>query len=185
MLTALRMLAATSLAALIALGCGAEDTGASSSSPPAAAARPPPAASPEVGSSTLDACALPRPCSWPVSSGKPDEADAIRCVVAELSDGHPLSVDTLLVADGPASGCEVHQELHFFSAKGTAYSVWRKRCGANEERVVRRCTMLTREAYATCLTSFDASRGKPEGITCSTPLDWMSGCTDVADLTCP
>jgi hypothetical protein len=170
--------AATSLIVLLGIGCGSEDAGQGASSPATVAP-------PKTGSSTLDACVLPQPCSWPVSSGKPDEADAIRCVVSELSSGRALSVDTLLVADGPATGCETHQELHFFVATNTAYSVWRKKCGTTEERVIRRCTMLTRDAYATCLASFDSSRTAPEGITCSTPENWMSGCTDVTEPTCP
>lgn len=171
MLTSVRMVAALSLVALVATACGSEGAaavadGGSSSSP-------------------LEGCALPRPCSWPIASGK--ETDGPRCVISELSNGRSVAVETKLVADGGDQACEVREELHFFVESNVAFRVWRKKCDAGEERRTTRCTMLSRDAYVTCLASFDESRAdrRPTGIECSLPSDWMTDCAEVEAPVCP
>lgn len=135
---------------------------------------------------TLDACALPRPCAWPTNTGSGEDKASVRCVVNELAAGHALSVETKLVADGPATGCEVKQGLHFFAGSNVAYLLWRKTCGTTEEHKLERCTMLDTKAYTTCLTSFDASTKSPDGtgFKCSLPSDWTTACTPVEQAVC-
>lgn len=135
---------------------------------------------------TLDACSLPKPCAWPTNTGSGEDKASIRCVVNELASGHSLSVETKLVADGPATGCEVKQGLHFFAGSNVAYLLWRKTCGATEEHKLEKCTMLDAKAYSTCLSSFDASTtaASSDGFECSLPTDWMSGCVPVEQASC-
>ena len=133
---------------------------------------------------TLDACGLPRTCVWPTSSGSPDDRESVRCVVNELAAGRSLSVETRLVADGGPTGCEVKQGLHFFAGSNVAYLLWRKTCGTTEEHQLKKCTMLDNQAYATCLSDFDASRGSPTGFECSLPSEWMTACTPVGEASC-
>ena len=136
---------------------------------------------------TLDACALPKPCAWPLSTGSGEDKSSIRCVIDELAAGRSLSVETSIAGDGPSNGCEVKQGLHFFAGSNVAYFLWRKKCGATEEHALKKCAMLDSSAYASCLTSFDASTAKPDGkgFRCSLPSDWMSACAPVEQAVCP
>jgi hypothetical protein len=191
MFTTNRRLTTTLMFAMLGAGCGLEETAGVAGGGEATQADAAGADADDTGTptgnelaETLNACALPRPCSWPVSSGKPEETDSVRCVVAELAAGRALSVETVLVGDGAVDACETRQELHFFGDAGTAYYLWRKRCGDSEEHSLRRCDMLGHDAYASCLAAIDASGGGPGGVACSTPEDWVTACTEVERTTC-
>jgi hypothetical protein len=137
-------------------------------------------------SQKLNACGLPQPCSWPIDTGAPEQADGVRCVISELTAGHTLRVETLLVADGGDTGCQTHQVLEFFASAKTAYYLQYVQCGATEKsHTLRRCNLLGHDAYASCLASFDASRKAGGGIECSLATEWVTGCTDVDAVTCP
>lgn len=168
-------------------GCGRDDSDPAAE-PAAPAAPAAPATEGAVTGSqlaaTLAACSLPQPCAWPTNGGRPDELPSIRCVVNELAAGHSLSVETTILADGPSTGCEVKQGLHFFAGSNVAYLLWRKTCGASEEHQLKKCTMLDSKAYATCLSSLDASAASRTGFACSLPSDWMTACTPVEQAVC-
>ncbi len=185
-----RSLGVLLLVSFFAAGCSAEEpaTTAGGETKQPAGSSPADAGDASKGkelAGALDACALPKTCAWPTSSGKPEEIDSARCVVSELAAGRAVGVSTVLVADGGPSGCETRRELHFFAATGVAYTLWRNQCAATGEHVLERCTMLDKAAYATCLADIDASRSSPDGVRCASPEDWVKDCTDVEQVACP